>query len=200
MLICLLNNLHLNLKHFCILLSVLLFLASCHESKLSPTEKVTQYYNGFDQGRFSEIREVMYDTLTIVSGDFVTPYSHESFYEFFKWDSIFRSTYKIQELSQKNEKVLVTIRSESLKYKFLENNPLTTKFAISFTDDKISRIEDLGSETADWALWQTKRDTLVNYIKKYHPELNGFINDMSMKGAQDYLKAMRYYRDQNSSD
>ncbi|MFC4096489.1 hypothetical protein [Euzebyella saccharophila] len=142
----------------------------------------------------------MYDTLIIVSGDFVTPYSHESFNEFFKWDSIFRSTYKIQGLKQENEKVLVTIRSESLKYKFLENNPLTTNFAISFTNGKISKIEDLGSDTANWALWQSKRDTLVNYIKKYRPELDGFINDMSMKGAQNYLKAIAHYQNQNRPD
>lgn len=188
------------MKHLCILLSVLLFLASCHESKLSPTEKVTQYYKGFDQGDFSKIREVLYDTLTVVSGDFVTPYSHESFYEFFKWDSVFQSTYEIQDLIQENEKILVTIRSESLKYNFLENNPLITKFALNFTNGKISKIEDLGSETANWELWQSKRDTLVNYTKKYHPELDGFINDMSMKGAQNYLSAIARFQNQNRSN
>ena len=47
---------------------------------------------------------------------------------------------------------------------------------------------------ANWEIWQRERDSLVNWIKENHPELDGFVHDLSMEGAQNYLKAISLYK------
>ena len=90
------------------------------------------------------------------------------------------SSFKIIDLIEKGNQIEVKIKSESDRYRYLENNPLETKFLISFDEGRITSIEDLGSETADWVLWRSKVDTLVDWTKVHHPELDGFIFDISM--------------------
>lgn len=41
------------------------------------------------------------------------------------------------------------------------------------------------------------RTKLLAYIKEYHPELNGFINDQTEAGGKNYLKALEYYHNRN---
>ena len=67
------------------------------------------------------------------------------------------------------------------------------KVKISFTSGKISRFEDLESVGTDWDVWGAKRDSLVSWIKMNHPELDGFVNDMTMNGSINYLKAIELY-------
>ena len=40
-------------------------------------------------------------------------YSQESFYEQFKWDSIFQPTYEIVELEDQNDQIIATVASSS---------------------------------------------------------------------------------------
>lgn len=70
---------------------------------------------------------------------------------------------------------------------------MTCQYKISFNSGKISKIEELECKDADWNIWQKKRDSLVSWTKKNHPELDGFINDMTMNGAINYLKAIELY-------
>lgn len=89
---------------------------------------------------------------------------------------------------------MATVASKSLRYAFLKNNPLTCRFTIVFNSGKISRIESGECVGADWDIWEKKRDSLVGWIKKNHPYLDGFINDMTMDGAIHYLKAIELYK------
>lgn len=51
---------------------------------------------------------------------------------------------------------------------------------------------------ADWNIWQMERDSLVKWVSINHPELDGFIHDLTMNGAINYLKAIELY--ENSKD
>jgi hypothetical protein len=64
---------------------------------------------------------------------------------------------------------------------------------ISFNSGKISKIEELECKDVDWGLWRKKVDSLIGWIKNNNPELNGFIHDMTMKGATNYVKAIELY-------
>jgi hypothetical protein len=182
------------MKNTLLLLVLLVIFASCNEQSISNKETVENYYNARANANFKELGKFVSDSVTIVAGDFVMPYDSAGFYEEFKWDSVFKPSYKVLGLKEENNKVIATIAINSIKHEFLKNSAMTCEYKISFSSGKIAKIEELDCKDADWASWQQERDSLVNWINKEHPELNGFINDMTMMGAQNYLKAIELYK------
>jgi len=181
------------MKNIFLILFFLYFLMGCSDQKLTRQETVSKYYNGLDTANYDEIRALINDTITITAGDYVTPYTHESFHEFLKWDSVLKTSYEIVELEEKSNQIIVTIAQNNLRNAFLKNNPLVYKQKVSFVSGKISKLEDLESIGTDWDLWQKERDSLVSWIKRNHSELDGFINDMTVVGALNYLRAIELY-------
>ena len=182
-----------NMKPFFTLLISAAILIGCNSKELTPEELVTEYYSAFQASDFDRISAVIADSITITEGDYIVPYTKESFYQQFKWDSIFQSTYEVVQLENHNDQIIATIASSSIRYKFLKNDPLICRFRISFGTHAITKLESLDCLGANWKVWQAERDSLVNWTKAHHPELDGFIHDLSMKGAIDYLKAIELY-------
>lgn len=181
------------MKNKFLILSLFLLLVGCNQ-KLTRQETVKEYYNAFDSANYNEIKELINDSIAIASGDYVTPYDHESFYEFIKWDSIFKSSYEIIELKEKNDHVFVTVAQHNLRNEFLKNNPLVFQVKISFDSGKISKLEELEYIDVNWSVWNKEKDSLVSWIKDNHTELDGFVNDMTMNGSMNYLKAIELYK------
>jgi len=48
---------------------------------------------------------------------------------------------------------------------------------------------------SDFKLWNLTKNEMVTWIKKNHPELDGFIYDQTKTGAQNYLKAIALYKE-----
>tara|TARA_R110000737_G_scaffold297064_2_gene303703 strand:- start:28 stop:246 length:219 start_codon:yes stop_codon:yes gene_type:complete len=48
------------------------------------------------------------------------PFNDDSFYEHYKWDSIFKTTYNILELEEKNNQFFATVASKSIRNEFLK--------------------------------------------------------------------------------
>lgn len=177
-----------------LILSLLYFLTGCDDHNLTHQETVTTYYNARDTSNYDELKTVINDSLTIISGDYVMPYNQDGFYEQFKWDSIFKTSYNIVELVEKDNQIMASVTMNSIRNEFLKNSDMTCQYKISFIAGRISKIEELDCKNADWNIWGKERDSLVNWIDKNHPKLNGFINDMTMNGAQNYLKAIELYK------
>lgn len=169
------------------------FLAGCGQEKLTHKETVAHYFNARNAVDFIEIRELISDRLTVTEGDYVMPYSQNSFYEVFKWDSVFQTKYNIVELREMHDQIIASIALRSIRNEFLLNNKMTCQFKFSFSSGKISKIESLDCENADWKVWEKRVNSLVAWIELNHPELDGFIHDMTMNGAQNYLKAINQY-------
>lgn len=182
------------MKHILPLVLLLGTLACCSTRTPSPEAVITSYYAAFDQSDYKILKKSLHNTLTIIEGDYVTAYTQENYETLFKWDSVFNTTHKLLRLKQENSRFIATVASSSMRNRFLKNNPLTCEFALSFTSGKISQIKTLDCPNAQWHLWQKERDSLVNWVQKKHPELDGFINDLTMQGAQDYLKAIHLYQ------
>ena len=187
------------MKKYLILFFLTTLLTGCDNKRLTPSELVTEYYEAFNSSDFNRIATVIADSITIVEGEYVMPYSQESFYEQFKWDSIFQPTYKMLEVENQNNQIIATVASSSKRYRFLKNDPLTCLYRISFNSNKITKLESLECLDADWGVWQTERDSLVNWASRNHPELDGFIHDLTMKGAINYLKAIELYENRKDA-
>ena len=188
-----------NMKKLLILLTVISVLSGCSNKKLSPSEAVEEYYAAFDSSNFERLISLVDDSLTIVEGEFLSTYNHDSFYQQFKWDSIFQPTYEVIRIEEESDHVIATVSSHSLRYEFLKNNPLTSKFKISLNSGKISRIELVGYEGADFEVWQKERDSLVKWVNTNHPELDGFVNDLTINGSKNYLKAIELYENRKDA-
>ncbi len=181
------------MKNNFILITCIFFLAACTSKGISSAETVKQYYTAFDAADFARMLPLVSDSLTIAEGDYATTYSHDSFYEQFKWDSIFQPSYELIDIAEEEGSIIATVASSSVRYEFLKNNPLTCRFSITFSGAKISRIDVLDCPDADWGVWEAERELLVSWVSENHPELDGFIHDLSMQGAINYMKAIELY-------
>ena len=183
------------------ILLVLVFLSissGCNNNRLSNKELVETYYSARNKKIFSKIKHLVNDSITIISGDYVMPYNKQSFYEVFKWDSIFKTSYKMVDLIEENNQIIASVKLNSIRNEFLKNSFITCDYRIFFTSNKISQIEEIKCKNANWKAWQQQRDSLVNWTKKHHPKLDGFIHDMTMNGAINYVKAIQLYQSEKS--
>ena len=187
------------MKNAFLLLFLFYFLTGCNKQHVPRKEKVAAYYTAFDSGNYNTIKTIAHDTLTLISGDYTTPYTPESFYEFFKWDSVFKPSYEIIALETKNENVIATVSQDNIRNAFLKNNPLKFKVQVSFAADKISKLEELDYIDVNWNVWNQEKEALVRWIKNNHPDLDGFVEDMTLTGAKDYIKAIELYTQSRDS-
>ncbi|MEO9662403.1 MAG: hypothetical protein ABJG16_14400, partial [Maribacter dokdonensis] len=104
-----------------------------------------------------------------------------------------KPTYNTIEIEEENNTVLVTVAQKNKRNSFLQNNPLKFKVRVSFTSGRISKLEELEYINVNWNEWNQQKNALVEWAQLNHPELDGFVNDMTMKGAMDYLKAIELY-------
>ncbi|AWX44496.1 hypothetical protein HME9304_01498 [Flagellimonas maritima] len=179
---------------YILLLFVVLSISGCSKKKDIATDQVRKYYEGFKNSDYDQIRGSISDSLTITEGDYTMPFTPKSFYEQFKWDSVFKPDYHLMELENEGEQIIATVSVKSKKFEFLKNNPLTCRHRFHFKSGKITKIENLECIDADWEIWEKERDSLVKWIEVNHPELNGFVHDLSMRGAKDYLNAIELYK------
>lgn len=180
----------MNRIHHVIFVLIVTIFVGCTKSSKSIVE---QFYTGYNTGNYQLISGLVGDTLTLTAGKYVMPYSRKDYYTFFQWDSTFHTTYEITELAEENQTVWVTISSSSERFEFLDNNPLTTRIKLTIANGHITHIEELESPGANWEKWTERRDTLVTWIDQHHPELSGFINDMTKVGAEKYKQAIQLY-------
>ncbi len=184
------------MKHILVFL-IFVLVASCTEKQLTESEQLKAYYKGYKNANYESIRNVIADSLTTVYGDYTTTFTPEHYYEQFKWDSIFEPVYELVAIDEIDDQIIATVTMRSLKLEFLKNNPMTCQYQFQFTSGKISRIEELDCNDANWKVWKQEVDTLVDWVKINHPELDGFIHDLSMQGAIDYVKAIELYENRD---
>jgi len=186
------------MKNSIIIILCLSFLIGCNLKKSTKIETAEKYFNARNSADFDVIRNLISDSLTIIEGDYKMDYSLGSFYEVFKWDSVFQTTYEIIDIQQIDKKIKASIALSSIRNKFLKNERMTCKYILSFKDEKISIIESLDCENANWEIWENQVNSLVNWIEENHPELNGFIYDMTMNGAKNYVRAINLFESKES--
>lgn len=185
------------MKHILTLGFFVFLLCGCVQHKLSNKAIAQKYFEARNTLNYKEVSKYVGDSLTVIEGDYVMPYSVSSYYEVFKWDSVFQTTYEIKDIQENGDHVVASIALKSIRNEFLKNELMTCQFRLSFNSAKISKVESFDCEDADWKVWQKRVGDLVEWIKINHPELDGFVYDMTMNGAQNYLKAIQLYKSNN---
>tara|TARA_R110002012_G_scaffold318227_1_gene536113 strand:+ start:53601 stop:54257 length:657 start_codon:yes stop_codon:yes gene_type:complete len=176
-----------------LLMLTILVISSCVEKNSTASEQITKYFDGFKNSDYSQIKRTLADSLMTTEGDHTMVFSRESYYEKFKWDSVFKPTYSLVKIENQGEQSIATVSLSSIKLEFLKNSPMTCRYEFHFKSGKITKIKNLACSDADWEVWEKQVDSLVYWVKLNHPELDGFIYDLSMKGALDYLRAIKLY-------
>ena len=121
-------------------------------------------------------------------------FSRNSYYEHFQWDSVFKPSYQLKSVNNYDGQHIATISVSSRRFKFLKNNPLVSRQRFYFESGKIRKIENMEFIDVDWEIWEQRKSALVSWIDHNYPELNGFINELTLKGAMKYLQAIRVVR------
>jgi hypothetical protein len=179
---------------YLLLFSILILSTGCAEKTSTPNEQITTYYDGFANSDYSQVKSTLSDSLISIEGDYRMAYSRETFYEKFKWDSVFKPVYTLVSIENLEEQIVATVAMSSPKLEFLHNNPMTCRYTFHFENGKIAEIKNLDCPTANWELWGKEVNALVDWIAINHPELDGFIYDLTMQGALNYLKAITLYK------
>lgn len=180
-----------------VFLSILL-LTGCGPEKITTKQTVVKFYNARNAGELVEAKRLISDSITVTEGDYVMPYSQDSYYEVLRWDSVFFTKYELVELQERGEQLIASIALSSIRNDFLKNERMICQYKISFSAGKITKIDSLDCEGADWKTWQKRVNALVSWIEVNHPELNGFIHDMTAEGANKYVKSIRLYEARNN--
>ena len=181
------------MKNILLFLFLVCFFTGCNNQQPHFKKTVTTYFQARDASNYNKLKTVISDSINLIAGDYIMPYSRASFYEQFKWDSVFKPSYKIMELEEQNNQIIVSVSMGNIRNAFLKNNSMTCDYKISFTAGKISKIEELDCKNVDWGIWAQQRDSLVDWIKVNHPKLDGFVNDMTVIGAINYVQAIELY-------
>lgn len=173
----------------------LLLLVSCNTPPPTPShiELIESYYEGLNTSDFEQITSVFADSITFGEGEYATTFSANEYYVLFQWDSVFTPQTTLSQLRADHNKVTALVSTTSQRYAFLENNPYVCESAFTIEDGKIRTHETIACPHENRQVWESKRDTLVAWIDQHHPELSGFVHDLTKTGAEKYLKAIELY-------
>lgn len=182
-----------------IVLSLLLTIGfiSCKnsEKEIDRLKIAKQYYTALDNSDDSEIVTLLTDSIVVreTEYDYEEVFSQKGYVEWLKWDSVFNPTYEIIQIRQKDEIVEAEISKKDKRISFLHEEPIVWNEIIQFDNDKIIRVERT-YEIFNDTVFIKNRDSLLNWIDKNHPELNGFLNKQTETVGKKYLKAIELYK------
>ncbi|WP_461587788.1 hypothetical protein [Winogradskyella sp.] len=181
-----------------LLLCLVLGIYSCKNTNqnIDKLEIAKQYYDVLDKSDISGIDTLLTDSLLTreTEYDYEQTFSKTEYVEWLKWDAVFNPTYKILDIEQDNETVKAKISKTDQRIAFLHQEPIVTEQVIRFKKNRISSIETTKYVVFNDSIFVKNRDTLLNWIDKNHPELNGFIYDQTKSGGMKYLEAIALYK------
>lgn len=182
----------LKTKFILIVLGLVPMLFSCNSKQkdMAHEQLVRDYFHGFNTGDYNLISNSISDSIKITEKEYVIVHARNDFHRHFQWDSVFAPKYNIIDLKVDGDCAIGTVSKTCKRIEFLQDSALVSNVSIYFSDNKISEIQTTEYVFLDYLKWQPRRDNLTSWIDENHPELSGFVSDISIKGAQNYLKAI----------
>jgi hypothetical protein len=182
------GNFKINIPVLLVLFSIL---NSCqHEGR----ERIIEnYIKGLNTSDFSIISSTLTDHIHNHEQEFILAKNLEEFYIQFQWDSVFQPGYDLSILKIRNDTIEALVTKNCKRIHFLHDTSLISLFRFELEDNRITKIQLTEYKNMNLELWQQNRNKLVSWIDENHPQLHGFIHDMSVTGAKNYLKAIELY-------
>lgn len=170
-------------------------LSSCNyvKSGSDHIQMVRDYFEALNESNFERAADLLSPNIMMLESDIEQVNGKEDWHRQFQWDSVFSPTYEIIKINEAGNQVEVTVLKICDRIRFLQDEPIVFKEIFGFEGDKISSEKTYKYLVFDEIKWQSRRDTLVAWIDKNHPGLSGFIHDQTIRGGQNYLKAIELY-------
>ena len=168
---------------------------SCNQKNIELSHKdiVVEYIKGLNESDFSSFSDFLNDSIVSMEGDITISKTKTDLYTIFQWDSVFSPEYRLIDTIENPNNIEVIISKECHRIRFLHDSSTIYRSIFEFEDNKISKITTVENIIFDTSKWQVRRDSLVNWIDSNYPELQGFIYNQTIQGANDYIKAIHYY-------
>ena len=184
------------IRNFILLvLGSVITMTSCSIDQNDSQKKiVTDYIQGLNKEDFSLILKCVSDSVVTAEMNYVLTKNKQELYKHFQWDSVFQPKYNLIGYKTDSAGLICTIGKTGKRIEFLQDTSMVYKTRFEFKGNKIIKISLIDYVYLDTLGWQSRRDSLVAWIDKYHPELSGFVYDLTPGGAQKYLTAIDLYK------
>lgn len=183
---------------YIIFTGLIISLISCNSGRNSLANKrvIKDYYTSLNKADFKLASKYIADSINSTEMGYILASNREELYRNFQWDSVFIPNYKLTEIVCDSASAVATVSKFCKRIEFLHDSALVFKVRFDFKNNQISKMQLTDYISSDFNKWQFRRDTLVAWIDRYHPELSGFINDLTIKGAQNYFKAIELFNNE----
>ncbi len=135
----------------------------------------------------------MEDSIQITEMNYVLTKNRNEFNRQFLWESAFEPQYKIIDIRETSFGATAKITKTDKRIDFLQDSAIIYKIEARFSDNLISHIKLTEYVQFNYAKWQARRNSLIEWTKIHHPELPAFVNDMTPQGAKNYVKVLGLY-------
>lgn len=180
------------------ILSLIIICIFCSCSTSNKQKAVKSYYNAHNTGNIELLTNLLGDSVKSYEANILTSKGVNDLINLFKWDVSFEPKYTILRMETYKDSIMVTVSKTCKRIEYLHDEPIVCATSFMLDDDKITRINTYEYQVFDFEKWSQRRDTLVNWSKLHHPELNDFIFDISPEGAQNYLTAIKQFQENHN--
>jgi len=180
-----------------ILLLSLWLISSCNpKTQSSHEQSLRGYFCALNEQDFGRLSNFISDSLKTFEMGYLLTGNKEEFYTQFQWDSVFQPEYQMRDIRCGKDSAELIVSKNCQRIAFLQDSALEYRALVVFAGDQIKEISTIGYLSMDFALWQARRDSLIEWIDREHPALSGFAWNLSPKGAGNYLKAIELWRNE----
>ncbi len=178
------------------LVALLILVSSCQSftHKNSFDRTIRLYIHALNTSDHKALSEIITDSITLKEQDLVICEGKQQFYTIFQWDSVFNPHYTLMKITHDDKCAIATIAKTCDRIQFLQDTAFVSNVMFELVEEKIEFINTTEYISYNDERWNKNRSNLINWIKKNHPELDGFLIDQTKAGAENYQKAIKLYQ------
>lgn len=177
------------------MVTVFIFTACNAPDHTSDRVVIKKFYDGINQGNFREVDNYSSDSIQILREGAVVISSKSELYKGFQWDSVFTPEIEIIHIAFNRGIFEVTLSKICDRLIFLHDTAYVYIAEISVVDHQVQKIAINTYLNLDMEKIRSREKALAQWVKENHPNLMGFNEGQTLSAAQDYLKAIHLFQE-----